>query len=167
MPHRTRCCATTSCSATSAAPPAQAVDVVVAGDAGVVAAVDPAVLRTALLGKVLTPGDNVSLLPQDLAPLGAFDGVTTRKSLATKLGPAWTSMLLTVVDVVPAGPALLPMASVVGWRGGTTTTGSATPMVVPTAAEGSARTLAELPGLESQSAALQEWLELGFHHRDL
>ncbi|MCA1713316.1 MAG: AAA family ATPase [Actinobacteria bacterium] len=149
----------------AAAPPVQAVHVTVAGEAGVVAAVDPAVLRTALLGKVLTAGDNVSLLPQDLAPLGAFDVVTTRKSLAARLGPAWTSMLLTVADVSPAGPALVTMASVVGWQGGTTTTGSATPLVAPTAA--TPRTVADLPGLESQAAALKEWLDLGFHHRDL
>ncbi|MCU1674702.1 MAG: ATPase, partial [Frankiales bacterium] len=116
----------------AAAPPAQATHVTVAGDPAVVSAVDPAVLRTALLGKVLTAGDNVSLLPQDLAPLGAFDVVTTRKSLAARLGPAWTSILLTVSDVSPAGPALVTMASVVGWQGGTTTTGSATPMVAPT-----------------------------------
>jgi transitional endoplasmic reticulum ATPase len=151
----------------SVAAPTQAVSVVVAGDAGVVAAVDPAVLRTALLGKVLTAGDNVSLLPQDLAPLGAFDVVTARKSLAARLGPAWTSMLLTVADISPAGPALVTMASVVGWQGGTTTTGSATPLVMPTPAAGATRTVAELPGLESQAAALKEWLDLGFHHRDL
>jgi transitional endoplasmic reticulum ATPase len=151
----------------SAAPAVQAASVVIAGEADVMSAVDPAVLRTALLGKVLTAGDNVSLLPQDLAPLGAFDVVSARKSLAARLGPAWTSMLLTVADVSPAGPALVTMASVVGWQGGTTTTGSATPMVLPTPAAGSIRTVAELPGLESQAAALKEWLDLGFHHRDL
>jgi transitional endoplasmic reticulum ATPase len=149
----------------SRATPTAAVGVVVAGDPHVVAAVDPTVLRTALLGKVLTAGDNVSLLPQDLAPLGAFDVVSTRKSLAARLGPAWTSILLTVSDVSPAGPALVTMASVVGWQGGTTTTGSATPMVVPTSAH--APTVADLPGLESQAASLKEWLDLGFHHRDL
>jgi transitional endoplasmic reticulum ATPase len=149
----------------AAAPPAQATHVTVAGDPAVVSAVDPAVLRTALLGKVLTAGDNVSLLPQDLAPLGAFDVVTTRKSLAARLGPAWTSILLTVSDVSPAGPALVTMASVVGWQGGTTTTGSATPMVAPTSA--TTRTVADLPGLESQARQLEEWLDLGFHHRDL
>ncbi|MCU1589225.1 MAG: Cell division protein FtsH [Frankiales bacterium] len=148
-----------------AAPAVQAVSVVLAGDPHISAAVDPTVLRTALLGKVLTAGDNVSLLPQDLAPLGAFDVVGTRKSLAARLGPAWTSILLTVSDVSPAGPALVTMATVVGWRGGTTTTGSATPMTVPTSTH--APTVADLPGLESQAASLKEWLDLGFHHRDL
>jgi transitional endoplasmic reticulum ATPase len=149
----------------AAAPTVPAVSVVAAADPSVATAVDPTVLRTALLGKVLTSGDNASLLPQDLAPLGAFDVVTTRKSLAARLGPAWTSMLLTITDVSPAGPALVTMATVVGWQGGTTTTGSATPMVMPTAAHPPKVT--DLPGLESQAAALQEWLDLGFHHRDL
>jgi transitional endoplasmic reticulum ATPase len=142
-----------------------AVSAVIAGDAHTLAAIDPAVLRTALLGKVLTAGDNVSLLPQDLAPLGVFDVVGTRKSLAARLGPAWTSMLLTVSDVSPAGPALVTMATVVGWQGGTTTTGSATPRVTPTPDH--VPLVADLPGLESQAAALKEWLDLGFHHRDL
>jgi transitional endoplasmic reticulum ATPase len=145
--------------------PLQAVSAVIAGDPHITAAVDPSVLRTALLGKVLTAGDNVSLLPQDLAPLGAFDVVSTRQSLAARLGPAWTSILLTVTDVSPAGPALVTMATVVGWRGGTTTAGSATPMVVPTSAHPT--TVADLPGLESQAGSLREWLDLGFHHRDL
>ena len=149
----------------SAAAAVHAISVVVAGAPSVVAAVDPAVLRSALLGKVLTAGDNVSLLPQDLAPLGAFDVSSARKSLAARLGPAWTSILLTVSDVAGSGPALVTMATSVGWQGGTTTSGSATPMTVPTAA--SARQIAELPGLESQAAALREWLDLGFHHRDL
>jgi transitional endoplasmic reticulum ATPase len=145
--------------------PLQAVNAVIAGDPHITAAVDPSVLRTALLGKVLTAGDNVSLLPQDLAPLGAFDVVSTRQSLAARLGPAWTSILLTVTDVSPAGPALVTMSTVVGWRGGTTTAGSTTPMVVPTSAHPT--TVADLPGLESQAGSLREWLDLGFHHRDL
>ncbi|GAC1439929.1 MAG: AAA family ATPase [Mycobacteriales bacterium] len=149
----------------SLAPAVQAASVTVAGDPHIVAAVDPTVLRTALLGKVVTAGDNVSLLPQDLAPLGTFDVIGTRKSLAARLGPAWTSILLTVSDVSAAGPALVTMASVVGWVGGTTTTGSATPMVAPTASH--ALVVADLPGLESQAASLREWLDLGFHHRDL
>lgn len=149
----------------SAGPSVQAVSVVVAGDPHIAVAVEPEVLRTALLGKVLTTGDNVSLLPQDLAPLGAFDVVGARKSLAAKLGPAWTSILLTVSDVSPAGPALVTMGTVVGWQGGTTTTGSATPMVLPTPAH--PPVVADLPGLETQAASLREWLDLGFHHRDL
>jgi transitional endoplasmic reticulum ATPase len=143
----------------------QAVSVAVAGDPRIAAAVDPTVLRTALLGKVLTAGDNVSLLPQDLAPLGVYDVVGTRRNLEARLGPAWTSILLTVSDVAPAGPALVTMATVVGWLGGTTTTGSATPMVTPSS--GHPPTVQDLPGLESQAAALREWLDLGFHHRDL
>jgi transitional endoplasmic reticulum ATPase len=56
------------------------------------------------------------------------------------------------------------MATVVGWQGGVTTTGSATPIVVPPPHESAA---VELPGLEKQVAALTEWLDLGFHRKDL
>lgn len=149
----------------SRVPSTEAVAVTVAGPAEVLAAVDPAVLRTALLGKAVTAGDNVSLLPQDLAPIGAVDVVATRRRLAAQLGPAWSTLLMTVIDVAPAGPAVVTMGSVVGWRGGASTTGSATPMTVPTAAH--PPTVADLPGLETQAAALAEWLGLGFHHRDL
>ena len=151
--------------AVSRIPSTEAVAVTVAGPAEVLAAVDPAVLRTALLGKAVTAGDNVSLLPQDLAPIGAVDVVATRRRLAAQLGPAWSSLLMTIVDVAPAGPAVVTMGSVVGWRGGASTTGSATPMTVPTAAH--VPTVADLPGLETPAAALAEWLGLGFHHRDL
>jgi len=149
----------------AAAPAVAAVSVTVAGPPEVVAAVDPSVLRSALLGKVLTAGDNVSLLPQDLAPLQAWDVVGARRSLAARLGPAWSTLLMTVTDVAPAGPALVGMGAVVGWQGGTTTTGSATPLLgVPS---GPARPLADLPGLQVQAATLREWLDLGFSHRDL
>ena len=149
----------------SRVPSTEATALTVAGPADVLAAVDPAVLRTALLGKAVTAGDNVSLLPQDLAPIGAIDVVATRKRLAAQLGPAWSSLLLTVVDVSPTGPAVVTMGSVVGWQAGATTTGSATPLVVSSPALGP--TVADLPGLETQAAALAEWLGLGFHHRDL
>jgi len=141
---------------------APAVSVVLAGPPDVVAAVDPALLRTALLGKLVTAGDNVSLLLAPTAP----DASSARALLKARLGYAVGSTLLTVAEVGPAGPALVTMGSVVGWQGGTTTTGSATPMVSassPTAAPG----VSDLPGLESQAAALREWLELGFHHPDL
>ena len=146
------------------AQPARAV--VLAGDPAVVAVVDPTLLRTALTGKVLTPGDNVSLLPQELAPLTGTDAATLRRSLRARLGPALGTVLLTVAEVDPPGPAVVTMGTVVGWQGGTTTTGSATPMV-SASAPGSAAEVADLPGLESQARQLREWLDLGFHHPDL
>jgi len=138
----------------------EAASVDVSGSPEVIAAVDPVMLRTALLGKALTTGDQVSLLPQDLAPIATVDVVATRRSLANRLGPAWSTLLLQITNVAPDGPAVVTMGTVVGWVGGTATTGSATPLVVANAP-------AELPGLESQLAALCEWLDLGFHRRDL
>ena len=128
--------------------------------------VDPAVLRTALLGKVVAAGDQVSLRPSDLAPRADFP--TLRASLTAWLGAGWPTQILHVLDVEPAGPSLVTMGTVVGWHGGTTTTGEATPAPAPPlAANPAPRTLADLPGLETQAAALREWLDLGFHHRDL
>ena len=57
----------------SPAPLREARHVVVAGTPESMTAVRPTMLREALLGKVVTAGDNVSLLPQDAAP-GALRG---------------------------------------------------------------------------------------------
>ncbi len=131
----------------------------------VVAAVAPEMLRTALLGKAVTAGDQVSLLPQDLAPLPAIDVVAARRSLANLLGPGWSTLLLQVASVSPDGPGVVTMGTVVGFAGGVTTTGSQTPLVLPTPKPD--HPPVELPGLETQVAALTEWLDLGFHRRDL
>lgn len=141
--------------------------VTVAGPEGVSRAVPPAVLRTALLGKVVMTGDQVSLKPSDLAPPADFTRL--RESLAAGLGAGWTSQILHVTDTEPSGPAMVTMGTIVGWQDGTTTTGSATPAApaAPLSANPAPKTLADLPGLESQGAALKEWLDLGFHHRDL
>ncbi|MDT5132220.1 MAG: hypothetical protein QOE41_1531, partial [Mycobacterium sp.] len=59
--------------------------------------VTPATLRLALLGKVMTVGDTVSLLPRDLGP-----GTSTSEAsaaLASSVGITWTSELLTVTGV--------------------------------------------------------------------
>ncbi len=161
------------------APLREARRVVVAGSEGAMAAVPPGMLRQALLGKVVTSGDNVSLLPQDAAPGGLREAASARRSLSTAMGMAWTTTLLTVTGTEPAGPALVTMGTVVGWRDGGSTTGSATPSLTSTAAGLDGRTgeseldaepapsLDDLPGLESQAAQLREWLDLGFHHTEV
>ena len=143
------------------ADPQAARAVVLTGDRGVVAAVDPALLRTALRGKALTSGDNVSLLQEDLEPASE-----AHRALRARLGPALRSVLLHVTEVDPPGPSVVTMGTVVGWQGGTATTGSATPAIA-TSTPGPALRVADLPGLEGQAKALREWLDLGFHHPDL
>ncbi|WP_431877243.1 AAA family ATPase [Micromonospora marina] len=157
------------------------------GPAAVVAAVPPEMLRLALLGKVVTAGDDVSLLPQDVLPDAAVRGLieAARRSLASSVGYAWTSTLLTVVSAEPAVGALVTMDTVVGWEHGAATRGSgpassaSTARVsAPTAPAGpeadgdllgpeDAPDVDELPGLRAQAEELTELLDLGFHHREV
>ncbi|CAN5305710.1 AAA family ATPase [soil metagenome] len=148
-------------------PRVEAARITVTGPDEVSRTLDPGVLRTALLGKVVTTGDQVSLRPSDLAPPQDFTRL--RASLTAWLGAGWTSQILHVTDVEPAGPSMVTMGSVVGWQGGSTTTGLPTPAPTsaPPLSPRGPKGLADLPGLESQAAALKEWLDLGFHHRDL
>ncbi len=150
--------------------------VVVAGTADAMTAVRPTMLREALLGKIVTSGDNVSLLPQDAPPGTLRESASARRSLSAAMGMAWTTTLLTVTGTEPDGPALVTMGTVVGWRDGAATTGSATPMVATAALAIGGGTgpeaepvpaIDDLPGLQSQAAQLREWLDLGFHHTEV
>ncbi|GAA1233867.1 AAA family ATPase [Pseudonocardia alaniniphila] len=85
------------------------------------AALTPEVVRLALLGKVVTGGDAVSLLPQDVEPLPGLDVGTARRRVAGALGSAWTTELLTVATVEPAGAVAVQPSTVVGWEGGPAT----------------------------------------------
>ncbi|MFG2110401.1 AAA family ATPase [Micromonospora chersina] len=164
--------------------------VTLAGPVGVVAAVSPEMLRLALLGKVVTAGDDVSLLPQDVLPDAALRGLVeaARRSLASTVGYAWTSTLLSVVAAEPATGALVTMDTVVGWEHGPATRGSgpagAADEVGPAdsvAPAGPAATASadgllgpedapdvdELPGLRAPAEELTELLDLGFHHGEV
>src|SRR5215207_40267 len=110
----------------SPAPLVEARRVVVAGSAESMTAIRPTMLRDSLLGKVVTSGDNVSLLPQDAAPGALREAASTRRSLSTAMGMAWTTTLLTVTHTEPAGPALVTMGTIVSWRDGGSTAGSGT-----------------------------------------
>jgi transitional endoplasmic reticulum ATPase len=112
--------------------------------------VAPATLRQALLGKVLTVGDAVSLLPRDLGP-GTSTSAATR-ALASAVGISWTSELLTVTGVDPTGPVSVQPNSLVTWGAG----------VPETAKEPTARsvTVDDLKGMHAQAAKLTEWLKL-------
>ncbi|GAA3338910.1 AAA family ATPase [Amorphoplanes nipponensis] len=158
-------------------PVVQARRVTLTGPAEIVAVVSPEMLRLALLGKVVTAGDNVSLLPQDvLLDAGNRSLVeAARRSLANRVGYAWTSTLLTVVAVEDADAALVTMDTVVGWQDGQFSTVRDQPAPAAAAAQRPASTdpetpppsLDDLPGLRAQAQELTELLDLGFHHGEV
>jgi transitional endoplasmic reticulum ATPase len=114
-------------------------------------------LRQALLGKVLTVGDAVSLLPRDLGP-GTSTSAATR-ALASAVGISWTSELLTVTGVDPSGPVSVQPNSLVTWGNGVSgeTRAAEPPQVI---AKASALTVTDLKGVSAQAAKLTEWLKL-------
>ncbi|WKU02703.1 AAA family ATPase [Micromonospora sp. HUAS LYJ1] len=175
------------------APVTPARRVTLSGPVSVLAAVSPEMLRLALLGKVVSEGDNVSLLPQDVLPDASVRGLVeaARRSLANTVGYAWTSTLLTVVTADPQTGGLVTMDTVVGWEHGQVTHGSSGPAgsgrgstgrtgAAPagsaagpageaggTAHDDDVPHVDELPGLRAQAEELTELLDLGFHHREV
>ncbi|MET7422225.1 AAA family ATPase [Dactylosporangium sp. NPDC005555] len=150
----------------SAAPLRAATSVTLAGPAAIAAAVSPEMLRLALLGKVVTVGDNVSLLPQDVSLTSLDPGVfeAARRTLSNTVGYAWTSALLTVAAASPAAGALVTMDTAVGWQHGHAThaPGGAVVRAAP-----DEPALDDLPGLKAQAEQLSELLDLGFHHGEV
>jgi len=115
--------------------------------------VSPATLRQALLGKVLTVGDAVSLLPRDLGP-----GISTSaasRALASAVGISWTSELLTVTGVDPAGPVSVQPNSLVTWGTGVPPAQPVAPATAPPPI-----TVTDLKGSQVQAGKLTEWLKL-------
>jgi transitional endoplasmic reticulum ATPase len=155
----------------SPAPTVAARRVSLAGPTEIVALVSPEMLRLALLGKVVTVDDNVSLLPQDVLPPTEARPLmaAARRSLSTTVGYAWTTALLTVTDADPAAAGLVTMDTVVGWRHGPATHSTATPLGAPagTPTDAQAPSLDDLPGLRAQAQELTELLDLGFHHAEV
>jgi transitional endoplasmic reticulum ATPase len=154
------------------APVRAAQSVTLAGPAEIVAVVTPEMLRLALLGKVITVDDNVSLLPQDVLPADGARSLVeaARRSLSNAVGYAWTSALLTVTAAEPGDIALVTMDTAVAWRGGAATHApGSVPSTLdspPTATE-PVPSLEDLPGLRTQAQQLTELLDLGFHHGEI
>jgi transitional endoplasmic reticulum ATPase len=151
------------------APVRAARTVTLAGAAEIQAVVSPEMLRLALLGKVVTVGDNVSLLPQDVAPASGARGMleAARRSLSNTIGYGFTSTLVTVTAAHPDSAALVTMDTVVAWRDGQATHEPGTvPERQPTEEE-KAPSLEDLPGLRGQAHQLTELLDLGFHHSEV
>lgn len=126
-------------------------------------------LRQALLGKVVTVGDVVSLRPRDLGP---GSGTSAAREALSHFGIATTSELLTVTATDPAsGPVSVQPNSAVVWGPGIAlvetphdTLGVAA-MVTETArplstAPEAAVAVADLAGVQAQAAKLTEWLNL-------
>jgi transitional endoplasmic reticulum ATPase len=156
-------------------PVTQASRVTLTGPAEVVAVVSPEMLRLALLGKVVSTGDDVSLLPQDVLPEAGHRPLVeaARRSLANRVGYAWTSTLLSVIEVAGGDASLVTMDTVVAWQDGPSAAPAATRPVVASGAPASTDpdvpplSLDDLPGLRAQAKELEELLDLGFHHREV
>lgn len=117
-----------------AAPVAVARQVELAGSRLATAALAPETLRLALTGKVLLPGDTLSLLPQDLVPVPGADAAGARRGLAAALGGTWTTELVTVTAAEapsgtdPSAALVVAPTTVVRWRNGAST--GAAPAVI-------------------------------------
>ncbi len=141
--------------------------VTLSGSALTAQSVSPVTLRQALLGKVMTVGDAVSLLPRDLGP-GTSTSAATR-ALAASVGISWTSELLTVTGVDPQGPVSVQPNSLVTW-GDATPSGPAGATQAPTEqlTTGTPEILVEeLKGSQPQAAKLAEWLKLAIDEPQL
>ncbi|WP_328612739.1 AAA family ATPase [Amycolatopsis sp. NBC_00355] len=168
--------------------------VTVAGSRLASSSVSPHMLRLALIGKVLTIGDAVSLLPQDLAPQPGSDPAGLRGQLSRAIGATWTNELLTVTATEPAGTVAVGPSTVVVWRDGARPAAeaaaprTATALVRTTAVTAAeewidaeivedevtlveitepAVPVADLIGGEAAARKLSEWFDLAFHRPEL
>jgi transitional endoplasmic reticulum ATPase len=157
--------------------------VTVSGSRLATTSLTPETLRLALTGKVLTVGDAVSLLPQDLAPPPGVDVGSTRSKLSNAIGMTWTNELLTITATDPSGPVAVQPSSVVGWRDGARTgdaapvadgalvqvevTGRAVSTYVPPAEVAFVPPVTDLVGQRDAAKRLTEWLDLTFLRPDL
>jgi transitional endoplasmic reticulum ATPase len=117
----------------------------------------PVTLRQALLGKVMTVGDAVSLLPRDLGP-GTSTSAASR-ALASAVGISWTSELLTVTGVDPDGPVSVQPNSMVTWGTGIPRSAATSTHEQVSVAKPEIQ-VADLKGSQAQAGKLTEWLKL-------
>jgi transitional endoplasmic reticulum ATPase len=147
------------------------------------ASITPNTLRRALLGKVLSVGDVVSLLPRDLGP--GTSTASAAESLTRSVGITWTSELLTVVATDPGGPVSVQPNSAVSFDGaaapepaaqaasptpappGSAATASGARVGAQHATAPAVRDSAELVGFGQQVAMLREWLALALDQPEL
>jgi SpoVK/Ycf46/Vps4 family AAA+-type ATPase len=144
--------------------------VTVSGSRLATQSISSATLRQALLGKVMTVGDTVSLLPRDLGPGTSTSAATS--ALASSVGITWTSELLTVTGVDPAGTVSVQPNSVVSWGDGVAPVMQPTAgqYVVTTPSQTQARAsvnIDDLKGSHAQAGRLTEWLKLALDQPEL
>ncbi len=141
--------------------------VTLSGSALATMSVSSTALRQALLGKVLTVGDTVSLLPRDLGPGTSTSAAST--ALAASVGITWTSELLTVTGTDPAGPVSVQPNSSVTWGEGTAAVTGSTPAVSPPTEwpEEPSVSIDDLKGQHLQAGRLTEWLKLALDEPEL
>ena len=133
--------------------------VTLSGSALASRSVSSATLREALLGKVMTVGDTVSLLPRDLGPGTSTSAASS--ALAAAVGITWTSELLTVTGTDPAGPVSVQPNSSVSWGDGPPPSGSTAAVSPPTHwPEEPPVSIDDLKGQHVQAGRLTEWLKL-------
>jgi len=153
---------------------------VVAGSRMATATVAPETVRLALTGKIATPGDAVSLLPQDLAPASGADAAQVRRKLSAAIGLTWTNELLTVAAAEPSGPVAVTPSTVVEWRGaqrpaqsisppqqGKTAEPEPAPAPAPEPPAEPAVEMHDLAGARAAAERLAEWLRLSFEQPEL
>lgn len=144
--------------------------VTVSGSKLATQSISSATLRLALLGKVMTVGDTVSLLPRDLGP-----GTSTSQAssaLASSVGITWTSELLTVTGVDPAGPVSVQPNSVVAWGDGTALSDASSGAHTiseprPRQSPGATVSVDDLRGAHTQAGRLAEWVKLALDQPEL
>ena len=128
-----------------------------------------ATLRQALLGKVMMVGDTVSLLPRDLGPGTSTSAASA--ALAASVGITWTSELLTVTGVDPAGPVSVQPNSLVNWgamqAGAPPAPRAATGQHVITEESAPPLSFDDLKGAHVQASRLAEWLKLALDQPEL
>ncbi|ADD40151.1 AAA family ATPase [Stackebrandtia nassauensis] len=167
--------------------------VVVTAPVEITAAVSAETLRLALLSKVVSVGDEVSLLPLDIGGAGRDSVEQARRSLSNTVGMGWTTVLLSIADAEPAEAVMITSDTVVSWQ----RAGSAPPVrrrhdmhlvrppdepAAPAAPRAATANLApaaaetpepevvdfeELAGVRAEAEQLRELLDLAFHHREV
>ncbi|MET0900902.1 MAG: AAA family ATPase [Mycobacterium sp.] len=139
--------------------------VTVTGSKLATGSVSQATLRQALLGKVMTVGDTVSLLPRDLGPGTSTSAASS--ALATSVGITWTSELLTVSALDPAGPVSVQPNSVVAWSNGSTRPSPSAPARPVEEPAHPKISFDDLKGSHAQASKLTEWLKLALDEPEL